>query len=228
MFCTNCDEEDNNLNVHNPVCKSCGFDNSYVYGLIAEDEIEDEEIEVEDEIRTALACAQRCVILYGIISAGHGDDRREIVAWLKDENLWPYVSKQERKFLEFESPSEQQVINTTWRIEALHLLLWALNMVGSASNLGKMCDVNAIQSICGFYLKDTKEFTESSRLRDEAEIYDINEIIYESHWKVRDARINDKSLPEGLNSSVIQERHYAMNWLLGYCGQEWDEITTDT
>jgi len=226
MFCTNCDKEDANLNVHNPVCKSCGFDNSYVYGLIAEDEAGDEE--AEDEIRTPIACAQRCVVLYGIISAAHGEDRSNIISWLKDENLWLYVTEQEVEFLESESPSEQQVINATWRIEALHLLLWALNRVNSASDLSEMCSVKAIQFVCDFYLKSTKDFIESSRLRDEEEIYDLNEFIYESHWKVRDAQINGKSIPDKLNSSMVQERHYAINWLTGYCSQDWDEITTDT
>jgi len=37
-----------------------------------------------------------------------------------------------------------------------------------------------------------------------------------------------KGIPVELDSGVIQERHYAMNRITGYCGQAWDEITTDT
>lgn len=227
MFCTNCDKEDSELDVPNPVCKSCGFDNSYVLGLIAEDD-DDEDEEIEDEFRTSLVCAQRCVILYGILSAGHGEDRNKIISWLKDENLREHVSKQEIEYLESKTPTEQQVVNATWRVEALHLLLWTLKKVDSASNLNEMCDVGAVQTLCGFYLGSTKDFIESCNLREEDEIYDLNELIYDSHWKVRDAQINGKKIPDNLDSGVVQERHYAINWLMGYCGQDWDEITTDT
>jgi len=27
---------------------------------------------------------------------------------------------------------------------------------------------------------------------------------------------------------VTLERHYALNWLIGYMEQEWDDISTDT
>ena len=29
-------------------------------------------------------------------------------------------------------------------------------------------------------------------------------------------------------SGVVMERHYALNWLIGYSDQEWDDVTTDT
>jgi hypothetical protein len=31
-----------------------------------------------------------------------------------------------------------------------------------------------------------------------------------------------------LNEEIIGERHRALNWLIRYMDQEWDEITTDT
>lgn len=182
----------------------------------------------DDEYRTPLACAQRCVILYGIVSASHGEDRGKIISWLKDEKLWDYISEEEIIFLESKTLSEEQITNATWRIEALHLLLWALNKVLSAENLSETCDVELINSVCDFYLTDTKEFLESSTLRDKSEISDLNELIYDSHWEVGDAQINNKNMPDNLNPSVVQERHYAINWLMGYCDQKWDEITTDT
>ena len=33
---------------------------------------------------------------------------------------------------------------------------------------------------------------------------------------------------EGLNRGVVMERHYALNWLIGYAGRDWDEVSTDT
>jgi hypothetical protein len=224
MFCTSCDNEDKKLDVNNPICKVCGFDNSYVYGLVAEDD----EVDVEDELRDSKSCAQRCVILYGVVAAAHGDDRIKIVSWLKEQKLWKFVSTQEQEFLESAKPTERQIVNATWRVEALHLLLWSLNKIQSTSSLSEMCNVEEIQSIFSFFLNDAQVFIESSVLRNEDEIDSRNELIYQAHWEVRDAQLNGKSIPDKLNLSVIKERHYAINWLTGYCGQEWDDITTDT
>jgi len=33
---------------------------------------------------------------------------------------------------------------------------------------------------------------------------------------------------EGVDAGIVIERHAALNWLIGYMGQSWDEITTDT
>jgi hypothetical protein len=27
---------------------------------------------------------------------------------------------------------------------------------------------------------------------------------------------------------IVQERHHAINWVIGYDGAPWDEVTTDT
>lgn len=31
----------------------------------------------------------------------------------------------------------------------------------------------------------------------------------------------------GLDCGVVRERHYALNWLIGYSEQAWDEASTD-
>ena len=51
---------------------------------------------------------------------------------------------------------------------------------------------------------------------------------YRYHWAVVDARVNGLEIPSDIDASVVYERHYALNWLVGYSGQEWDDISTDT
>lgn len=225
MFCMSCDKEDIKLDLKNPTCKSCGFDNSYVLKLIVE---EDDDEDLEEEFRSPLACAQRSIILFAVVSAGYGEDRSKIIGWLKEERLWSYVSEEEKAFFESPKPTEQQIINATWRVEALSVLLWALQKIPSISNLRKLSDVKSIQDACSFYMRNTQDFLESAQLLSEDEIYDANEMIYDAHWKVRDAQINGRPVPEEIIPGLVQERHHAINWLMGYCGQEWDEVTTDT
>ena len=40
--------------------------------------------------------------------------------------------------------------------------------------------------------------------------------------------MNGKSAPSGLDPGVVQERHQALNWLIGYMDQHWDDVSTDT
>ena len=55
-------------------------------------------------------------------------------------------------------------------------------------------------------MKESKNFIENAELRSDDEIFDANELIYDSHWKVRDATINHQPIPEEIDSSIVQER----------------------
>lgn len=76
--------------------------------------------------------------------------------------------------------------------------------------------------------ESTKDFVKGAKLRDRTDFEDANLEIYETHWAVRDAQINGKKIPKGLDPGIVQERHHALNWLLNYEGQAWDDVTTDT
>ena len=124
------------------------------------------------------------MVLYAVVTASHGKDREMLVSWLKNENLWSIVSAQEIAFLTAKSPTEQQQINATWRIEALTLLLWSLDKVQNADNLGQMSRVEALKAACPFLLKSTTDFIANAKLRDEDDIDELSESIYDSHWEV--------------------------------------------
>jgi len=76
--------------------------------------------------------------------------------------------------------------------------------------------------------RSAAQFLRDARLRSQPEILDQADLIYRYHWAVVDARINNKPAPAGLDPGVAMERHYALNWLVGYMDQDWDDISTDT
>jgi hypothetical protein len=41
-------------------------------------------------------------------------------------------------------------------------------------------------------------------------------------------RASGQPAPHGVDWEIVVERHPALNWLLGYQGQEWDDVSTDT
>jgi hypothetical protein len=180
-----------------------------------------------EQIRNAQEVARRCIVLYAVIVAGHGELRVELVEWLHREQLWSQVSPNESAFLMASSPTQQQQINATWRTEALFPLLWSLRAIATLPPPTQFCNVS-LRSAMPPLFGSTAEFISSARLRPESEIRDANEEIYQIHWRVRDARLNGRPAPDGFDPSVVQERHHGLNWLIGYCGQDWDEISTDT
>lgn len=74
----------------------------------------------------------------------------------------------------------------------------------------------------------TEGLRKKARLRPQADILDACDLIYRYHWAVVDARLKNAPAPAGLDSGVVYERHYALNWLVGYMDQDWDDISTDT
>lgn len=76
--------------------------------------------------------------------------------------------------------------------------------------------------------RTTTQFIEESELRPIADILDQADLIYRYHWAVRNARMKGQQVQADLDPGVTKERHYALNWLIGYNEQAWDHVTTDT
>ena len=47
------------------------------------------------------------------------------------------------------------------------------------------------------------------------------------NWAAVDLRIKGQPSPKA-NEEIIVERHRALNWLIRYMNQDWDDVTTDT
>lgn len=185
-------------------------------------------VEAEDEvrIRDAKDVARRAAVLYEVATVGHGGDREAIRTFLEAENLWESVTPHEKILFEKDHPPKQAMIDASWRAEALWVLLWALGKVEKLDLPKEPCDADHIHRVMP-NREEVAEFINSATLRPKSEILDETDRIYRIHWAVRDAQINGKLIPPGLNGSVVIERHYTLNWLTWYA-DEWDDITTDT
>jgi hypothetical protein len=222
MFCTNCGEE---TEPKNGRCTRCGFNLSAVIALL--NKPDDEMDDVEDEIRSAEEIARRALTLAAVISCAYGDPRAAVSDWLKQENLWQETTPLERAFLE-KDVDEKTRREFTWKIEALIPLLWAINKIDEMPDIKTQCDTEPLKQAVIWPPNPTKDYIGSSTLRDEEVIYKEYEKVYQAHWKVRDARLNKKKIPKKFDPEVVYERHYGFNWVIGYMGQNWDDITTDT
>jgi hypothetical protein len=76
---------------------------------------------------------------------------------------------------------------------------------------------------------NTSKFIKSIELRKKKEIVDLSDFLYRAHWATRQDGMDGPVKIGKLNPDVVQEWHYAINWLTRYSNYEdWDEITTDT
>jgi hypothetical protein len=102
-------------------------------------------IESIDEVnpRTAKEVASRlCAISY-VLGLGFGAERTLLKIYLEGYKLMDFVSDYEKRLLEEENISEQDVINMTWLTEAVQSLAWCLGIVG-LDNF-KHCDDNLVE-----------------------------------------------------------------------------------
>lgn len=185
-------------------------------------------VDAEDSvtIRTKDEVVDRALALCFLGLKSEGLTAEELSKFDKDYNISPKFSPNEKKYAKAKEPTQQQTIDANWRYESLHVLLWALGFVDSLTYPDKMCVVaDDVKHI--FSLKEN-EFRQKATLRSKKEILDQADLILRIHWACVDARVKNAAMPGNLNASVVLERHYALNWLINYMHQDWDDVSTDT
>ncbi len=187
------------------------------------------ESENETTIRAPKEIAERVTILAVTnMVAFNGFTGEEALDYLKKYNLFDKLTPKETEFLN--NPTDERKSQETWKCEGIWTLMWALNVVDSLGFPDQMCDLNTIPMddyplVKG---KDPNDFIKRfSETRNKSEILDAVDLYYRIDWACVDARINDNQM-EIVNSGVVYERHYALNWLVNYSDQDWDDITCDT
>lgn len=151
------------------------------------------------------------------------DDARALLA---ERGVIGDLTPKEREFLMLKEATEEQRAPFTWRYEAVVVLLWALGYIDELGEPDHPCDVMQVARLIAS--KPASDFIDSARLRDTSQILDEADLIYRYDWAVVDARVNHRRPPRRTDPGVVYERHYALNWLIGYARQSWDQITTDT
>ena len=183
--------------------------------------------EEETTLRSVEEISSRCLALTLVALKGEGLEQEVVEKVYQDLELEGKLSPDEQTFFELAEPSQQDRVNFVWRYESLFVLLWALGYADELGYPGSICDVQAVvKAVHG--AGGLAGLVEGANLRSKSEILDEADRIYRLHWAVVDARLRGDGAPADLDSSVVYERHYALNWLIGYQGDDWDEVGTDT
>jgi len=186
--------------------------------------------EAEVELRQALEAAQRALALFVVAvraeSLGVGNEIPILELRQKRPAAFRGLTPNEASFLDAAAPEQQQIVNFTWRYEALFLLQWVLGLAAKLPHPSKVCDVPAVART----MLDTSEedFLAKAAVRPTATVLDALDLHFRLHWAVRQARLDGKDGVNGIDPGVILERHHALNWLVRFENADWDDVDTPT
>lgn len=167
----------------------------------------------------------RAIALAIVAKAAYGD-RGATRALIDAYRIANAFTPKERAFIDDPQPAPRDCTQLTWRIETAWVMLWALGFVPALGRPDKQVDTDRIVRILADRGRDG--LVAQAKLRPAGELLDAADLLYRYHWAIRDAELNDRPPPAGLNPGVVMEWHYALNWLIGYGDAEWDEVGTDT
>ncbi len=180
--------------------------------------------EAQTTPRGVTAVAGRLLALTIVALKGEGMAQARVEEIIAERGAEGLFSPQERAFIDDPEPDEHTRIQFCWRYEAAWVMLWALRFTGAPlSYPDGICDVaELVQTV-----RDTPDLAvhgmqSTNNLLNEADL------IYRCHWAVRQASLDGEEPSGGLMQGVVMERHYALNWLIGYGEQDWDDVSTDT
>lgn len=178
------------------------------------------------EIRTKDEIVDRAFALLYLGLKSEGLEQIHLDKMNKDYKISSKLTPNEKEFVFATNPTEQQTSNASWRYESLHVLLWSLNYIDELSYPNQMC--NVAKDVKIIYELGAEKFREQAKLRSKKEILDQADLILRFDWACVNARVKNEVAPSGLNSSVVYERHFSLNWLIRFKNKDWDNVTTDT
>lgn len=177
------------------------------------------------EIRASKEIIDRVYSLLVIAAKGEGIEQEHLERVIQEKKVTSFSSK-EQEIIQSPNLNDQERAYATWRYESLYTLLWALGIMEDLKYPSEICDVQAI--VAAIIKPNRENFENMTQLRNTSAILDELDKIYRMHWACVDARIKGQEVAGNINSSVIYERHYALNWLTNYQDQNWDDVQTHT
>ena len=136
------------------------------------------------------------------------------------------LSPNERKFINDRTPTQKDIAQFGWCYECAYTLAWAVGMIDKLPFPSAICDVELIAQ--KLLKLGSGGISASAQLRPTAQLLDSLDLHQRLHWIVRQAQVDKKTAPGGLEPGVVQERHRALNWLVQFEGAEWDDVDTPT
>lgn len=175
--------------------------------------------------RSTEEIAQRCLATAICAVKGETNDQELTVDLLKRFPISPHLSPEEQSFAQEAVTTDKDRAKFAWRYECVHVFLWSLGFLEELQPPNELCDVSGEMGIIRD--KGFEGLKKEAKPRSVAEILDQADYYYRLHWSAIELRLKGTE-SEAINEEIILERHRALNWLIRYLDQAWDDVTTDT
>jgi hypothetical protein len=186
------------------------------------------ESDEETRLRSAEEIGIRIACLFGLVGTAFHTDDKVFADYLREHELWNHLTAKERFFL-VEGPSDlKRARNLSWRCEAMVVLMWSVHLFETLPLPREQTETKEIVNRFPGVEESPWPWIRKLSTRNKAEILDASDLIYRLHWATRQAGIEKKPPPGGINPDMVQEWHHAINWVTRYDNQEWDDVATDT
>lgn len=184
---------------------------------------EDMGIRTEDELY------QRLIALWAVVGAAK-TGQAYFAEYIEQNGMMDWLTPNERAFLFSQSRSERQINQFSWQAECLQLLAWCGGLYGNLDLPRTYSELGDWFALFPADMEDVGRLRRALKVRDKNELIMWSDKLMNAHWLVRDKRINNKSAQINLDGEVVQEWHYAINWMVYFLEdpQDWDDVTTDT
>ncbi len=191
-----------------------------------------ENVEEGSQSRTSQEVAERVLGIIASIGKVHFPEENQ--KWITENNIEQYLTPLELAFINDPNPDQQDLVDFSWRAEALVSLVWSLQGIEEPPRLNELFDARNNELVMQA-ITNTKAFLASATLRNNDDLEQMESFLYHQHWRVRDRDLgfnhdkpdeNDPDINE-LDSGIVYERRYGMSWVV-CSGAPWDDVPTDT
>ena len=180
-------------------------------------------------IRDVESLYRRLIALWAVVGTAK-TDQSYFAEYITQNQMTEWLTPKERDFLFSSDRTERQSIQFSWQSECLYLLAWCGGLFGELELPKDISELGDWFHLFPQDIEDVGRLARALKVRKKEELVKWSDKIMDIHWAVRNARLNNKAIPDGLNGDVVQEWHYAINWMVYFLEdeQDWDDVTTDT
>lgn len=180
----------------------------------------------EAKLRAKDAIVERALALLVVATKGEGLEQAKVVETRDKLGAATFLSPDEKDFVDDLAPSAKDKAQFGWRYECLGVMLWALGFEAELARPAKPADAARLVKLV--MDRGADKLRAEAHPRSAKDILDATDLAYRYDWACVAARMSSEEPPKGVDCEVVLERHRALNWLIGYQNQAWDDVSTDT
>lgn len=160
----------------------------------------------EDEVFGRMMC------VFITSACAYGVNKADGLGWLEREGFSAAMTPQELEFLEAEEADGTLFQN---RVEALYVLAWSLGYVRRL-NYSERSDDDFVHLFPNVKTGQTATLMRAkAKPRSIGQVFSNLDLAFCLDWAIEDAKKNQRRIPGEVHPTVIYQRHWALEWLLG-------------